>query len=326
MLRRGPDPLDFAAALRRLDGLRADTRPEPIGRVPHAAAPEPQSADVPLVGSGVAAGEAVDGDGRGFRALDPGRRGVAVLAAVALLGASGGVWYYLRAAPSAGSSIDASSTGTRTVPGPGAAVLTVGDPTASVMSGWPTPGPGAASSAGSTPGLAGGPAGSPPTSMIVVDVVGKVAKPGIITLPASSRIYDAMAAAGGASPGIDLTALDLASRLTDREEIFVGIPPPTGNAARAAGGTVLGGLPGGDLVQAGSSGSASGPAGGAAVVNLNAASQAELETLPGVGAVTAQRILAWRAQHGRFTSVSQLQQVSGIGPSKYAALSGRVTV
>ncbi len=62
------------------------------------------------------------------------------------------------------------------------------------------------------------------------------------------------------------------------------------------------------------------------IVNINTATQVELETLPGVGAVTAQRILAWRTQHGRFTSVTQLQQVSGIGPAKYAALAGRVKV
>ena len=73
---------------------------------------------------------------------------------------------------------------------------------------------------------------------------------------------------------------------------------------------------------ASNSGGSSSPA----VVNLNTATQAELETLPGVGAVTAERILAWRTQHQRFTSVVQLQQVSGIGPAKYAALVGHVTV
>lgn len=117
-----------------------------------------------------------------------------------------------------------------------------------------------------------------------------------------------------AAPGTDLTALDLASRLIDGEEIFVGIPPPSGVAAQSGGG-VIGDNTGGVL-----GGSA------ATVVDLNTSTQAELETLPGVGAVTAQKILDWRAQHGRFTSVGQLQQVSGIGPSKYAALVGRVKV
>jgi competence protein ComEA len=153
------------------------------------------------------------------------------------------------------------------------------------------------------------------TATVVVDVVGKVLRPGVFTLPVSSRIVDAIAAAGGTAPGTDLTALDLASKLIDGEEIFVGIPPPSGVAAESGGGVV-----------GGNTGGASTGASAATVVDLNTATQAELETLPGVGAVTAQRILDWRAQHGRFTSVGQLQQVSGIGPSKYAALVGRVKV
>jgi len=150
---------------------------------------------------------------------------------------------------------------------------------------------------------------------VVVDVVGKVVRPGVFTLPTNSRIVDAIAAAGGALPGTDLTALDLASKLVDGEEIFVGIPPPSGVAAQSGGGVV-----GDNTVGAVGGSSAS------AIVDLNTATVVELETLPGVGAVTAQKILDWRAQHGRFTSVSQLQQVSGIGPSKYAGLAGRVKV
>jgi competence protein ComEA len=160
---------------------------------------------------------------------------------------------------------------------------------------------------------------SPSTATeLVVDVVGKVAKPGVFTLPPGSRIVDAIAAAGGALPHTDLTALDLARKLSDGQEIFVGVPPPSGSAAQAAGGVV------------GDEGNAAGSTGelGSAdpIVDINAATQAELETLPGVGAVTAEKILAWRTQHGRFTSVTQLQQVSGIGPAKYAALAGRVKV
>jgi len=147
---------------------------------------------------------------------------------------------------------------------------------------------------------------------VVVDVVGKVRRPGVFTLPANSRIVDAIAAAGGTQPGTDLTALDLASKLIDGEEIFVGIPPPSGVAAQSGGGVI------GDNRVGGSSASS--------VVDLNTSTLVELETLPGIGAVTAQKILDWRAQHGRFTSVSQLQQVSGIGPSKYAGLVGRVKV
>jgi len=85
------------------------------------------------------------------------------------------------------------------------------------------------------------PSGTPSPSTateLVVDVVGRVAKPGVLTLPAGSRIVDAIAAAGGALPHTDLTALDLARKLSDGQEIFVGIPPPSGAAAASAGGVV----------------------------------------------------------------------------------------
>ncbi len=165
--------------------------------------------------------------------------------------------------------------------------------------------------------LPSGPPSPSKATELVVDVVGRVAKPGVFTLPAGSRIVDAIAAAGGALPHTDLTALDLARKLSDGQEIFVGIPPPSGAAAASAGGVV-----GDDTAVGVDAGAGSADP----IVNINTATQAELETLPGVGAVTAQRILAWRTQHGRFASVTQLQQVSGIGPSKYAALAGRVKV
>ncbi len=224
---------------------------------------------------------------------------MAVLVVVAALGAGGGGWYFVHAAPHAArdspSAVDA-------VPrAPTSAAL----PSAPAV--WPTP---AASSVASP---------STDTATVVVDVVGKVAHAGVVTLPAGARVVDAIAAAGGVLPNTDLTALDLAGKVLDGAEIFVGIPPPSGAAAQAAGG-VIGGA-GGDT-----SGSNTGAASAPAIVNLNTATEAELETLPGVGLVTAQRIVAWRTQHQRFTSVVQLQQVSGIGPAKYAALVGHVTI
>ena len=139
----------------------------------------------------------------------------------------------------------------------------------------------------------------------------------MFTLPPGSRIVDAIAAAGGALPHTDLTALDLARKLSDGQEIFVGVPPPSGSAAMSAGGVV------GDDTDVGAGTDASSAD---AIVDINTATEVELETLPGVGTVTAQRIIAWRTQHGHFTSVTQLQQVSGIGPAKYAALAGLVKV
>jgi competence protein ComEA len=229
-----------------------------------------------------------------------------VLAAVAVLGAGGGLWYFLQAAPDAtgdpaGSAINA--TAAAAVPA-GAAVSGRAANAATGpggLGGWPTLSPSPTTT----------PAGAVP---IVVDVVGKVVRPGVFTLPPNARVYDAIAAAGGAAPGTDLTGLDLASKVSDGEEIFVGVAVPSGTSGQ------LGGVVGGGA------GALAGPDAAPTVVNINAATAAELETLPGVGAVTAERIIAWRTLHGRFAAVTQLQQVSGIGPSKYAALAGRVTV
>jgi competence protein ComEA len=306
MLRRGPDPLEMASVLQRLERLQVTP---PAGWLPPA--PAEPVAEVPASAAVSAASPAVRT--RAWRpaslrarALDPGRRGVAVLAALALCGAGGGAWYFVRAAPHAVLSADAAPDSAAVGADPATdATQNLTGPTGSTSPVGPT----VPIAAISSPGAVGG------SETVVVDIVGKVVSPGVFTLPVSSRIVDAIAAAGGTAPGTDLTALDLASKLIDGEEIFVGIPPRSGVAAQSGGG-VVGGNSGG-VATAGSA---------ATVVDLNTPTQAELETLPGVGAVTAQKILDWRAQHGRFTSVGQLQQVSGIGPSKHAALVGRVKV
>jgi competence protein ComEA len=142
-----------------------------------------------------------------------------------------------------------------------------------------------------------------PAAVVVVDVVGKVAAPGIYRLPAGSRVADAVAAAGGALAGVDLTTLNLAQVVSDGQQIAVAVAGAPAVAADGAG-----------------SGATSGP------VNLNTATAAQLDTLPGVGPVLAQHILDWRTQHGRFTSVDQLREVSGIGDAKYQDLRSLVTV
>lgn len=272
----------------RLARLRADAPPDDHGWAP--------SGDVvgapPSLPAAVAARLPATVRGGVF---DPGRRGLAVLAVVALLAALGGAWYFTAARPAAGAAATTRPAAATAGPDRPPATASVG-----ALTGWPT----ATASASS--------------ESIVIDVVGRVAAPGVVELSAGARIRDAIAAAGGALPGTDLTALDLASKLTDGQQLFVGIPPPTGPAAQAAGGVV-----GGDPAPGGDS---SGGAASSGVVDLNTATLAQLETLPGVGPVLAQHILDWRAQHGRFGSVSQLRQVSGIGASKYAALAGRVRV
>jgi len=236
---------------------------------------------------------------------------LAVLAVLALMAALGGVWYFVTARPAAGSAVRPAAASSAGQP---VGLAQVSGPAAAQLDGWPTAGP-------SEPQAKAASSDVP----IVVDVVGKVAAPGVVELPAHARIRDAIDAAGGALPGVDLTALDLASRLSDGQEIFVGIPVPSGAGAQAAGG-VVGGEGASGSGGSDPSGTDAGGGSSSGVVDLNAASLTDLETLPGVGPVLAQHILDWRLQHGNFASVSQLQQVSGIGPAKYAALVSRVHV
>ncbi|TDV38686.1 competence protein ComEA [Actinophytocola oryzae] len=134
---------------------------------------------------------------------------------------------------------------------------------------------------------------------IVVSVVGQVANPGLVTLPEGARVADAVREAGGPAPGLDLTTLNMARRLADGEQIYVGIPVPAGAEPAPA---------------------VSGAPGPGEKVDLNTATLAALDTLPGVGPVTAQRIVDWRTEHGRFDSVDQLREIDGIGPTKFAKL------
>lgn len=147
-------------------------------------------------------------------------------------------------------------------------------------------------------------AAAPPsvsTESIVVNVVGKVPQPGLVTLAAGARVADAVQAAGSVLPGTDTTGLNLARRLADGEQVFVGVAAPPGAATPVDGDT-------------------GGP------VDLNTATLSELDSLPGVGEVTAKRILDWRTKHGRFGSVDQLREIDGIGPARFASLRDLVVV
>jgi comEA protein len=156
-------------------------------------------------------------------------------------------------------------------------------------------------------------AGVASVGAVVVDVEGRVAHPGIQMLPGGSRVFEALAAAGGALPGVDVTALDLARPVTDGEQLRVGIAgapsPVVGLPQPSAGGAARGkrGKP-------------------AQPVNLNTATLEQLETVPDVGPALAQRIMDWRSEHGRFESVAQLRQVRGIGERKFADMRDSVTV
>jgi len=140
------------------------------------------------------------------------------------------------------------------------------------------------------------------TKLLVVDVAGDVRRPGLHTVPAGSRVEDAIVAAGGATPKAQLDAVNLAAPVADGEQIVV---PGSGAGGVAA-----------DSSPAGSSPSAP--------LDLNSATLEQLEALPGIGPVTAQKILDYRQQHGAFHSVPELEGVPGIGPAHLAQLKGLV--
>ncbi len=142
------------------------------------------------------------------------------------------------------------------------------------------------------------------TGKVVVDVAGKVRRPGIAVLRQGARVIDAVRAAGGARPGVDLAGLNLARVLTDGEQVVVGqAAAPVVSGSASAGGSPVGTL-----------------------VNINTADETALESLPEVGPVTAQSIITWRTQHGGFTSVDQLLDVDGIGDATLAKLTPYVTI
>lgn len=208
----------------------------------------------------------------GLRAFDPGRRGVRALAAVAVLVIVVAAFLAWRARPR---------------------VEPVATP--SFEAGADT----------ATGGRAGAPVASAsgPAELIVA-VEGKVRKPGVVHLPAGSRVADALQAAGGADPGVDVAMLNLARKVVDGELILVGVTPSPGASAPAPGGS---------------------PAAGG-LVNLNTATLADLDTLPGVGPVLAQRILDARTAQGGFKAVSDLRKVDGIGDARYEQLKDLVTM
>ncbi|NUT72052.1 helix-hairpin-helix domain-containing protein [Pseudarthrobacter sp. C4D7] len=171
-----------------------------------------------------------------------------------------------------------------------------------------------------------GPGQPPDGSLVVVHVAGAVAAPGVIRLQHGSRVDDAISAAGGAVPDADVNRLNLALVVEDGQKIYVplrGEPASSGSHSAATSGTGTGGTgPGG----AGSddAGQPAGAAGGK--INLNTADAAELDSLPKVGPVLAQRIVDWRKDHGPFKSVEELDAVDGVGPKMLETLLPLVTV
>ena len=168
-------------------------------------------------------------------------------------------------------------------------------------------------------------AGQPPgpDRPVVVSVVGLVRTPGLVTLAPGARIADALQAAGGAVDGADTIGLNMARPLGDGEQIVVGLAPFSGQPT-ALGSSVASGsapIPGAPAPVSGSVKPKAGE-----VLDLNTATVAQLDALPGVGPVTAAAIVAWRQANGKFTSVDQLADVDGIGPGRLEKLRALVRV
>ncbi len=147
-----------------------------------------------------------------------------------------------------------------------------------------------------------------PPALVVVDVAGKVKHPGIYKLPQGSRAVDAIKAAGGQLRGVSLTDINLAEILTDGQQIIVGAPPISSTSSKSK--------------QAGASkGKIT-----SGTININTATVAQFEQLPGIGAVMAARIFAYRTAHGAFATIDDLTKVSGMGKSKFANLKNFVRI
>lgn len=247
----------------------------------------------------------------GARALAP---RASVGGNVAAGGAAGG-------AAAGGAAAGGAEAGAQGEPGVGGAAGAGGDAATGSVS--------AASDGGGTAVTLSRPAGE----VVVVHVAGAVRRPGLYRMKEGDRVGDAVDRAGGAARGADLDAVNLAAEVKDGVQILV--PPRAPRAATAAG--AGGATAGGGGVAAGTGGAAAGGAGtggggvtagggAAGVIDLNRATEAELETLDGVGPATAAKILQWRTEHGPFRSVDDLEQVPGIGPKKLAAMRPRVRV
>ena len=139
---------------------------------------------------------------------------------------------------------------------------------------------------------------------VVVDVTGAVGDPGVYRLPAGSRVNDAVQRAGGATARAEVEGINLAARLTDGQQVVV--PEALKGAAGAS--TTSGTAGGGD----------SGP------ISLGTATVEDLDTIEGIGPVTAQDIIDFRDQHGGISSIDQLDQIDGIGPATMDALRDRL--
>ncbi len=146
---------------------------------------------------------------------------------------------------------------------------------------------------------------APTPSVIIVDVAGKVVKPGVYKLDLGARAIDALSAAGGAKSGVDLSDINLAHVLTDGEQIIVGAPKTITSTSKSSKSKAK---------------VTSGP------ININTATAAQLDSLPGIGPVMANRIISYRQKNGLFKALDELRKVPGMGAAKYAEILSQIKI
>jgi len=149
------------------------------------------------------------------------------------------------------------------------------------------------------------PSKAPAPAVIVIDVAGKVMKPGVYKLDLGARAIDALTAAGGAKSGVDLSDINLAHVLSDGEQIIVGAPRVVVSSSKSSKTKAK---------------VASGP------ININTATAAQLDSLPGIGPVMANRIISYRQKNGLFKTLDELRKVPGMGAAKYAEIQSQIKI
>lgn len=245
-----------------------------------------------------------------------------VVTTVVVLAIAGAGWWLVRPAPAPVETVLPVASES-SVPGPGGSPPAPDGPDG-VPGGSSAPGGGAAEGTGADPTPTPAPA-------VVVQAAGAVHHPGVHHLPAGSRVDDLVRAAGGATAEADLDRVNLAAPLVDGERVWVPrrgeteVPPVVGGGGGPASGgsAAAAGAPGG---VGGATGAGDAPAAPASPVDLNAATAADLDALPGIGPATAAAILAHRDANGPFRSVDDLLDVRGIGEAKLEQLRPLVTV